>query len=60
MLVDAELAGADREGAREAIRGIERVVAHILAVAAEHDTTPLAAAYEIAEDRLAAPAGVRA
>jgi leucine dehydrogenase len=60
VLVDAELAGADREGARTAIRGIEGVVAHILAVAAERDTTPLAAAYEIAEDRLAAPAGVRA
>jgi len=60
VLVDAELAGADHGGARTAIRGIEGVVAHIMAVAAERDNTPLAAAYEIAEDRLAAPAGVRA
>jgi leucine dehydrogenase len=60
VLVDAELGGADRDGARDAIRGIEGVVEHILAVAAEHGTTPLAAAYEIAEERLAVPAGVRA
>ena len=60
MLVDAELSSADREGARSAIRGIEGVVADILTVAAERDITPLAAAYEIAESRLAAPAGVRA
>ena len=33
---------------------------NLLAVADERDTTPLAAAYELAEDRLAAPAGVRA
>jgi hypothetical protein len=32
----------------------------LLAVADERDTTPLAAAYELAEDRLAVPAGVRA
>jgi leucine dehydrogenase len=60
VLVDAELGGADREGARDAIRGIEGVVANLLAVAAERDVTPLAAAYEIAGERLAAPAGVRA
>jgi leucine dehydrogenase len=60
VLVDAELGGADRDGARDAIRGIEGVVEHILAVAAEHGTTPLAAAYEIAAERLAVPAGVRA
>jgi leucine dehydrogenase len=60
VLVDAELGGADRDGARAAIRGIEGVVEHLLAVAAERDVTPLAAAYEIARERLAAPAGVRA
>ena len=44
-----------------AIRGIEGVMrAASSTVAAERDITPLAAAYEIAEDRLAAPAGVRA
>jgi leucine dehydrogenase len=56
VLVDAELGGADRDGARSATRGIEGVVAAILAVAAERDATPLAAAYEIAGERLAAPA----
>ena len=60
VLVDAELAGSDREGARRAIGTIESVVAELLAVADERDTTPLAAAYELAEARLAAPAGVRA
>jgi leucine dehydrogenase len=60
VLVDAELGGADREGARSAIRGIEGVVDGILTAAEERRTTPLAAAYEIAQERLAAPAGVRA
>jgi glutamate dehydrogenase/leucine dehydrogenase len=60
VLVDAELASAGREGARTATRGIEGVVADILTVAEERDITPLAAAYEIAETRLAGPAGVRA
>ena len=60
VLVDAELTGSDREGARSAIGSIEGVVAHLLAVADERDITPLAAAYELAETRLAAPAGVRA
>jgi glutamate dehydrogenase/leucine dehydrogenase len=60
VLVDAELTGSDREGARRAIGNIESVVARLLAVADQRDTTPLAAAYELAEDRLAAPAGVRA
>ena len=60
VLVDAELGGADCDGARAAIRGIEGVVEHLLAVAAERDVTPLAAAYEVARERLAAPAGVRA
>ncbi|HKH16957.1 MAG TPA: Glu/Leu/Phe/Val dehydrogenase dimerization domain-containing protein [Solirubrobacteraceae bacterium] len=60
VLVGAELAGADRDGARSAIRGIEDVMEGILGVAEQHATTPLAAAYEIAQERLAAPAGVRA
>ena len=60
VLVDAELGGADRDGARAAIRGIEGVVGNLLAVADERDVTPLAAAYEIARERLAARAGVRA
>jgi leucine dehydrogenase len=59
VLVDAELGGADRNGAHDAIRGIEDVVEHLLAVADERDVTPLAAAYEIARERLAATAGVR-
>jgi leucine dehydrogenase len=60
VLVDAELGGADRDGARSAIRGIEDVMEGILGVAEERATTPLAAAYEIAQERLAVPAGVRA
>ena len=60
VLVDAELGGADRDGASAAIRGIEGVVGNLLAVADERDVTPLAAAYEIARERLAARAGVRA
>jgi leucine dehydrogenase len=60
VLVDAELGGADRDGASAAIRGIEGVVGNLLAVADERDVTPLAAAYEVARERLAAPAGVRA
>jgi leucine dehydrogenase len=61
VLVDAELAGAGPAGARDAIRGIEGVVERILDVAEERGSTPLAAAYEIAQERLAAGvAGVRA
>ncbi len=56
VLVDAELGGADPDGARAAIRGIEGVVERILSAAAERGSTPLAAAYEIARERLAAPA----
>jgi leucine dehydrogenase len=56
VLVDAELGGADADGARGAIRGIEGVVERILTAAAERDVTPLAAAYELAQERLAAPA----
>ena len=54
VLVDAELTGSDREAARRAIGNIESVVARLLAVADQRDTTPLAAAYELARGRLSA------
>lgn len=55
VLVNAELQGADHEGARSATRGIETAVGRILSVADDREITPLAAAYELAGERLAAP-----
>ncbi len=55
VLVNAELGGADPDGARAAIRGIGGVVDTILTAAGERDITPLAAAYELAAERLSAP-----
>ena len=54
MRVAAELEGADGEGARERIAGIE-AMRRILTEAAGLGITPLAAAHAIAERRLAAP-----
>ncbi len=52
VLVSAELEGADPEGARSAIRDIEGVMESILVAADDRGVTPLAAAYEIANERL--------
>jgi len=56
MRVGAELEGASDEGARDRTRGIEALTDRILTEAAERAITPLAAAYDIAERRLSAPA----
>jgi leucine dehydrogenase len=56
MRVAAELEAADLEGARDRVRGIERLMDRILAEAAERGVTPLAAAYDIAARRLDTPA----
>jgi leucine dehydrogenase len=55
MRVAAELEGADGEGARERIAGIEALMRRILIEAADLGVTPLAAAHAIAERRLATP-----
>ena len=61
VLVAAELGGAGPDGARDAIRGIEGAVERLLGFADDRGSTPLAAAYEIAHERLAArTAGARA
>jgi leucine dehydrogenase len=55
MRVAAELDGADGEGARERIAGIEALMRRILTEAAGLGITPLAAAHAIAGRRLAGP-----
>ena len=55
LRVAAELEGADGEGARERIAGIEALMRQILIEAAGLGITPLAAAHTLAERRLAAP-----
>ena len=55
MRVAAELEGADGEGARERIAGIEALMRRILTEAAGLGITPFAAAHAIAERRLAGP-----
>ncbi len=56
ILVAAEIEGADGERARERIRGIEGLLGDILTEAAGRGVTPLSAAYDLADRRLAAPA----
>ena len=58
MRVAAELEGADGNGARERIAGIEALMRRILTEAAGLGITPLAAAHALAERRLDAPVTV--
>jgi leucine dehydrogenase len=51
--VGVELEGYSEEKARQAAAGIEQTMAHIISEAEDAGTTPLAAAYELARERLA-------